>query len=50
MPHPLSNRAGAEVHVAVTSHGALDPVTLPGEFRRPTGSPGCGCWWLAVFD
>lgn len=49
-PHPLSNPAGAEIHVAVTSHGGLDPTTLPGEFRRPTGSPVCGCWWVAVFD
>lgn len=48
-PHPLSNPAGAEVHVAVTSHGGLDPTTLPGEFRTPTGSPFCGCWWVAVF-
>lgn len=48
-PHPLSNPAGAEIHVAVTSHGALDPTTLPGEFRRPTGSPMCGCWWVATF-
>lgn len=49
-PHPLSNPAGAEVHVAVTSHGGLDPASLPGELRRPTGSPFCGCWWVAVFD
>lgn len=48
-PHDLSNPAGAEVHLAVTSHGALDPATLPGEFRRPTGSGGCGCWWIALF-
>lgn len=49
-PFPLSNPAGAEVHVAVTSHGGLDPSTLPGEFHTPTGSPACGCWWVAVFD
>lgn len=49
-PFPLSNPAGAEVHVAITSHGGLDPATLPGEFRRPTGSPACGCWWVAIFD
>lgn len=49
-PHDLSNPGGAEVHLAVTSHGALDPATLPGEFHRPTGSGGCGCWWLALFD
>ncbi len=47
---PLSNPGGADVHLAITSHGALDPSTLPGEFRRPTGSPMCGCWWLAIFD
>ena len=50
VPHDLSNPAGAEVHVAVTSHGQLDPATLPGEFRRPTGSGACGCWWVAIFD
>jgi hypothetical protein len=49
-PHPLSNPDGAEVHLAVTSHGGLDPATLPGEFRNPTGSPTCGCWWVAIFD
>lgn len=48
-PHPLSNPAGAEVHLAVTSHGALDPATLPDEFRIPTGSPMCECWWVAIF-
>lgn len=46
----LSNPMGAEVHLAVTSHGELDPSTLPGEFRRPTGNGGCGCWWVAIFD
>jgi hypothetical protein len=49
-PHDLSNPQGAEVHLAVTSHGGLDPSTLPNEFRIPTGSGGCGCWWLALFD
>lgn len=47
---PLSNPAGAEIHLAVTSHGGLDPSTLPTEFRIPTGSPACGCWWVALFD
>jgi len=47
---PLSNPAGAELHLAVTSHGGLNPATLPGEFSRPTGSPMCGCWWVAIFD
>jgi hypothetical protein len=49
-PHDLSNPAGAEVHLAVTSHGGLDPATLPTEFHIPTGSGTCGCWWLALFD
>ena len=48
-PTPLVNPDGAEIHAALTSHGALDPSTLPGEFRRPTGSPLCGCWWVAIF-
>lgn len=46
----LSDPMGAEVHLAVTSHGALDPSTLPTEFRIPTGNGGCNCWWLAIFD
>lgn len=50
IPVPLSNPAGAELHLAVTSHGGLDPSTLPEEFSSPTGSPACGCWWVAVFD
>lgn len=49
-PHDLSNPAGAVVHLAVTSHGGLDPATLPGEFSTPTGNGGCGCWWLAFFE
>ena len=49
-PTPLTNPEGAEVHLAVTSHGALDASTLPGEFRSPTGSGACGCWWVAIFD
>lgn len=48
-PTPLSNPEGAEIHLAVTSHGGLDPSTLPGEFRSPTGSPVCDCWWVALF-
>ncbi len=48
VPTPLENPAGAEIHLAVTSHGALNPATLPGEFSSPTGSPVCGCWWVAV--
>lgn len=50
IPHDLSNPAGAEVHLAVTSHGGLDPATLPNEFHIPTGSGACGCWWVALFD
>ena len=46
----LSNPSGAEVHLAVTAHGGLDPSTLPGEFHVPTGNGGCGCWWVAIFD
>ena len=46
----LSNPIGAEVHLAVTSHGGLDPSTLPDEFHVPTGNGGCGCWWVAIFD
>lgn len=46
---PLSNPAGAEVHLAVAPHGALDPATLPSELRVPVGSPVCGCWWVALF-
>ncbi len=49
-PTPLTNPAGAEIHLAVTSHGGLDPSTLPGEFRSPTGNPACGCWWVAIFE
>lgn len=49
-PYPLSNPGGAQIHLAVTSHGGLDPSTLPGEFRVPTGSGACGCWWTAIFD
>jgi hypothetical protein len=48
-PTPLVNPAGAEIHLAVTSHGELDPTTLPEEFHMPTGSPACGCWWVALF-
>lgn len=47
---PLQVPATAEVHVALAPHGALDPSELPGEFRRPAGSPSCDCWWVAIFD
>lgn len=49
-PTPLVNPVGAEIHVALAPHGALDPATLPVEFRRPAGSPACGCWWVAFFE
>jgi hypothetical protein len=49
-PHDLSNPGGAEVHLAITSHGQLDPATLPAEFHIPTGSGACDCWWVAIFD
>lgn len=49
-PTPLTNPAGAEIHLAITSHGALDSSKLPNEFRTPTGSAACGCWWVAIFD
>ncbi len=44
---PLINPEGAEVHVALAPHGALNPETLPTEFRSPTG-PGA-FWWVGVF-
>lgn len=44
---PLVNPDGAEVHLALAPHGALDPATLPGEFRSPTGPSQF--WWVAVF-
>ncbi|MDX1645725.1 MAG: hypothetical protein R3304_01175 [Longimicrobiales bacterium] len=46
---PLMNPAGAEIHLAVTSHGALSEADLPNEFRTPTGPGTCGCWWLSFF-
>jgi hypothetical protein len=46
----LTNPLGAEIHVAIAPHGALDSATLPAEFSTPAGSPFCGCWWVAVFD
>ena len=46
---PLEAPATAEVHLAVAPHGALDPATLPNEFRIPTGNSACGCWWVSIF-
>lgn len=47
---PLESPQTAEIHLAVAPHGALDPDRLPDDFRLPTGSPACGCWWVAIFD
>lgn len=46
---PLSNPAGAEVHVAIAPHGLLDPAGMPEQATTPAGSPACACWWVAVF-
>ena len=46
---PLTNPAGAEVHLAVAPHGGLDPALLPELIKTPTG-PGPDIWWLALFD
>ncbi len=46
---PLSNPAGAEVHMAIAPHGQLDPAQMPDQATTPAGSPACGCWWVAVF-
>jgi len=46
---PLESPSTAEIHLAVAPHGALDPSRLPDDFRLPTGSADCGCWWLAFF-
>lgn len=40
--------AGAEIHLAVAPHGALDPSLLPGSISTPNGSPAA--WWLAFFS
>ena len=46
---PLESPGTAEIHLAVAPHGALDPSLLPDDFHLPTGSPTCGCWWVAFF-
>lgn len=46
---PLESPSTAEIHLAVAPHGALDPARLPDDFHLPTGSPTCGCWWVAFF-
>jgi hypothetical protein len=44
---PLEAPGTAEVHLAITAHGGLDPSRLPDEFRLPTGNPAF--WWVAMF-
>jgi hypothetical protein len=45
----LDNPAGAEVHLAVAPHGALDAELMPEQIKTPTG-PGPDIWWLALFE
>lgn len=40
--------AGAEIHLAVAPHGALDPHLLPEAIQTPVGNPSF--WWLAFFE
>lgn len=49
MTFPLENPEGAEVHAAIAPHGQLDVSLLPKDMYEPTGSPDCGCWWVAIF-
>ncbi len=44
----LTNPQGAEVHLAVAPHGALDPALLPEMINLPIGNPPY--WWLAIFQ
>lgn len=44
---PLSNPAGAEVHLAIAPHGTLQPDMLPDQITKPIGGPDQ--WWLAIF-
>ncbi|MHC3436947.1 hypothetical protein ACYJ1Y_02345 [Natrialbaceae archaeon A-gly3] len=39
----------AEVHLAVTPHGAFDPAMMPEILQTPTG-PGPDIWWTAIFE
>jgi hypothetical protein len=39
--------AGAEIHVAVAPHGALDPNLLPDAIKTPVGN--VSFWWIALF-
>ena len=40
--------AGAEIHLAVAPHGALDPDLLPASIQTPAGTPSF--WWISLFD
>lgn len=44
---PLTNPAGAEVHLAVAPHGGLDPDIMPEQASTPAGD--LDMWWGAVF-
>lgn len=46
----LENPMGAEIHAAIAPHGQFDAATIADELYNPTGNPGCGCWWVAVFE
>ena len=46
----LENPMGAEIHAAIAPHGQFDASTIADELYNPTGNPGCGCWWVAVFE
>lgn len=39
---------GAEIHLAVAPHGALDPDLLPQAIKTPVGN--AAFWWLAFFE
>lgn len=43
---PLVSPSTAEIHTAIAPHGALDPETLPEEFRIPTGPSSI--WWVGI--
>lgn len=44
---PLENPLGAEVHIAIAPHGALQPQLLPAQIGTPIGNSSH--WWLAIF-
>lgn len=46
---PLADPMGAEVHLAVAPHGALEPDLLPEQIQTPT-QPGPDIWWLGLFE